>query len=170
MDKGLMTFAVLCAACGGLTSTQSEAPSQRSSDDSLCDGADGSIEAVWGGTTLTLTGSCFEAPGFAYIGSSAFELCSHDGSGIHLVLGGGASVQDEWAQFYDDGVATPWVANSLPGFALTLTSVRPPGHYVEGTFTGLVQRDTGTGAPMEPAKSLSGSFKVCRGPDQPLPN
>jgi hypothetical protein len=37
-------------------------------------------------------------------------------------LGGSASGQDEWAQFYDYAVASPWVANSAPGFALTLTA------------------------------------------------
>jgi hypothetical protein len=171
MNKCLVTFAALFVGCGGLASTQSEAPSQPSSDGSLCDVTDGSIEASLGGTTLTLTGSCPGAPGLAYIGS-AFELCVRDESGLTLVLGdlGDAPGQDGWAQLYPWRGDQWWVANSVSGFALSVTALRPPGHYVEGTFTGLVQKDTSTGAPTEPAKSLSGSFKVCRGADEPLPN
>jgi hypothetical protein len=169
MGKCLVTLAVLYTGCGGLASTQSEAPSQPSSDETLCAVTDGSIEAVWGGTKLNLAGACSGGPGLYYIGSSAFELCAHDGSGLQLVLGQNAPGQGEWAQLYDYGAATPWVANSQPGFTLTVTAMRPPGHYVEGTFSGLVQHDTWTGAPTEPAKSLSGSFKVCRGPDEPPP-
>jgi hypothetical protein len=172
MGKCLETFAVLCVGCGGLASTQSEAPSQPSSDDTVCAVTDGSIEAAWGGTALTLSGTCDGVPmKFAYIGG-AFELCVRDESGLTLVLGdvGGAPGQDGWAQLYPWRGDQWWVAGSVPGFALTVTALRPPGHYVEGTFTGLVRRDTPTGAPTGPAKSLSGSFKVCRGADEPLPN
>lgn len=168
MGKWLLMFALLYTGCGGLASTQSEAPSQPMSDDSLCGVTDGSIEAVWGGTTLTLTRSC-GAPGLYFIGTSALELCAHDESGLQLVLGENGPGEDEWAQIFDYGTASPWVANSVSGFALTVTAMRPPGHYVEGTFTGLVQHDTWTGAPTEPAKRLSGSFKMCRGPDEPPP-
>ena len=167
MSKYLVAVAVLFVACGGEATTQSEAPSQPSSADALCAVTDGSIDAVGGGTTLNLAGGC-GAPKLAFIGrSGAFELCVQDEGGLHLVLGN-AFAQGGWAQLY--GTATEWVANSTPGFTLTVTTLRPPGHYVEGTFTGLVQQDTPTGAPTaEPAKSLSGSFKVCRAPDEPPP-
>jgi hypothetical protein len=166
MGMYLVTFAALFVGCGGVATSESDAPSQSSSDDSLCAVTDGSVDAVWGGTTLTLTGTCFDGPKLAFIGSG-FELCVQDESGLHLVLGN-AFVQDGWAQVYS--TATEWVANSTPGFALTVTALRPPGHYVEGTFSGLVQQDTPTGAPTaEPARSLSGSFKVCRAPDEPPP-
>jgi hypothetical protein len=125
-----------------------------------------------GKCVVTLTPSCPSAPGLAYIGSSAFELCVRDESGLTLVLGnlGDAPDEDGWAQLYPWRGDAWWVANSVPGLALTLTAVRPPGHYVEGKFTGLVQRDTPAGAPTaEPAKSLSGSFKVCRAPDEAPP-
>jgi hypothetical protein len=168
MSKCLATLAVLYMGCGGLASTQSEAPNQPSSDESLCALTDGSIEAVWGGTKLTLAVSCSGAPGLFYIGGSGFELCVQDESGLHLVLSDDAFVQGASAQLYT--TAIQWVANSTPGFTLTVTAMRPPGHYVEGTFTGLVQQETPTGAPTaEPAKSLSGSFKVCRAPDEPPP-
>jgi hypothetical protein len=167
MGKRFATCAVLFVGCGGEATTQSEAPSRASSDDSLCAVTDGYVDAVWGGATLTLAGTC-GAPKLAFIGGSqAFELCVQDESGLHVVLGN-AFAQGGWAQLY--GTTTEWVANSTPGFNLTVTALRPPGHYVEGTFTGLVQQDTPTGAPTaQPAKSLSGSFKVCRAPDEPPP-
>lgn len=166
MGKCLLTFAVLFVGCGGVASTQNEAPSQPSSDDTLCAMTDGSVEATWGGTTLNLTGTCVGGPKLAFIGNG-FELCVQDEGGLTLVLGN-AFVPAAWAQLYT--TAPQWVANSTPDFTLTVTAMRPPGHYVEGTFTGLVQQDTPAGAPTtEPAKRLSGSFKVCRGPDEPLP-
>jgi hypothetical protein len=172
MGKCLVTFAVLLVGCGGLASTESEAPSPPSSDDSLCAVTDGSIDAVWGGTTLTLAGSC-GAPKLAFIdGSRDFEVCVQDEGGHHLVLGENAPGQGEWAQVFidDQGMTIPWVANSIPGFTLTVTAVRPPGQYIEGTFAGLVQKqDTRTGAQAGPTTSLSGSFKVCRAPDEPAP-
>ena len=165
MGKCLVTLAILSVGCGGLASTQSEAPSQPASDDSVCAVTDGSIEAVWGGTKLTLTGTC-GGHGLTYFAnSSEFLVCADDGSGHMLVLGESAPGQNEYAQFG----ANAWFGDSVPGFALSVTAVRPPGHYVEGTFTGLVQ-DYWTGPPAEPAKSLSGSFKVCRGPDEPFPH
>jgi hypothetical protein len=164
MSKCLVTLALLYLGCGGIASTESEAPSQPASDDTLCAVTDGSIEAVWGGTKLTLAGTC-GGHGLTYFAnSSEFELCGDDGSGRLLVLGETAPGQNEYAQFSADS----WFGDSVPGFALTVTAMRPPGHYVEGTFTGLVQ-DYWTSAPTA-AKSLTGSFKVCRGPDEPLPH
>jgi hypothetical protein len=168
MGKCLVTLAMLSVGCGGLASTQSEAPTQPSSDDTVCAVTDGSIAATWGGTALTLTKACSGAPGLFYIGSSGFELCVQDDNGLHLVLSDNAFVQGASAQLYT--TAIQWVANSTPDFTVTVTAMRPPGHYAEGTFTGLVQQDTRAGAPTaEPAKRLSGSFKVCRAPDEPVP-
>jgi hypothetical protein len=134
--------------------------------------AAGSVDVAWGGTPVTLTRACFGGPKLAFIeGGSAFQLCAEDESGLTVVLigpGQGASAQ---VYLDDDAMDIRWVANSVPGFALTFTAMRPPGHYVEGTFTGLVQKqETSTGAQTGPTTSLSGSFKVCRGPDEPAPN
>jgi hypothetical protein len=165
VSKYLVAVAALFVACGGEATTLNEAPSRASSDDSLCAVTEGSIEATWGGTKLTLAGTC-GGHGLTYFAnSSEFLLCADDGRGHMLVLGETAPGQNEYAQFSADS----WFGDSVSGFALTLTAVRPPGHYAEGTFTGLVQ-DYWTGPPPEPAKSLSGSFKVCRGPDEPLPH
>jgi hypothetical protein len=174
MRKSMVTFAMLYLGCGGLASPQSEAPSQPSSDDTLCVATDGSIEAVWGGTPLTLTRTCFGESKLAFIGgSSAFQMCAQDAKGLTIVLGEYVAGEGEEAQLYldDQEMAIPWVANSVPGFDLTVTAIGPPGHYVEGTFTGLVQKqNTSTSVQAGPTASLSGSFKVCRGPDEPLPN
>ena len=173
MGKCLVTFAVLYAGCGGVASTHSEGPAQPSSDDTLCAVTDGSIEAAWGGTTLTLSGACLGGPKLAFIeGTIAFQLCAQDESGLHVVLGGSAPGSGGSAQVYldDQGMNIRWVANSVPGFTLNVTALRPPGHYVEGTFTGLVQKqDTSTGVQAGPTTNLSGSFRVCRGPDEPIP-
>jgi hypothetical protein len=173
MGKCLVTVGVLYVGCGGLASTQSEAPSQPVSDDTVCAVTDGSIAATWGGTALTLSGACLGGPKLAFIGGTlAFQLCAQDEQGIHVVLSGGAPGFGESAQVYldDHGMNIRWVANSIPGFTLTVTALRPPGHYIEGTFTGLVQeQDTSTGVQAGPTTSLSGSFRVCRAPDEPPP-
>jgi hypothetical protein len=121
---------------------------------------------------MSLTGSCYGAPKLAFtVGTTWFQLCAQDQGGLTLVLDGGPQAA-EGAQVYLDGsdMRIAWVENSLPGFALTITKLGLPGRYVEGNFNGAVQKEsTSTGAPSGPATNLSGSFKVCRAPDEPPP-
>jgi hypothetical protein len=171
MGRCLLAFAVLSVGCGGVASTESESPTPPSSDDTLCAVTDGSVDAAWGGAALTLSGACFGGPKLAFIGSdTAFQLCAKDASGLTIVLSDNVAGEGDAQVYLDDrGMNIAWVANSTPGFTLTVTAVRPPGHYVEGTFTGLVRKQDTTGVPSGPTTSLSGSFKVCRSPDEPAP-
>ena len=171
MSRGLVVFVVLGVGCGGVASPRSEAPSQPPSDETPCAVTDGSVEAAWGASTMNLTGACYGAPKLAFTeDSSVFQLCAQDASGLTLVLGNEPG--GDYAQVYLDGsdMRIAWVKNSLPSFALTITELGSPGHYVEGYFSGSVQdQNTSTGATYGPATALSGSFKVCRAPDEPPP-